>query len=82
MHKTVYYLTHQDTGQRLRYYKSLAGARIAQRARNRLLGFRRRIQRVESFDNWEVEQCELQDGTIVTATWVIEQGHVEQEDVS
>ena len=79
MHKTVYYLKHRDTGQRLRYYSSLAGARIAQRARNRLLGFHRRLERVESFENWEVERCELADGTVVDATWVIEEDTIEQE---
>ena len=81
MHKTVYYLKHRDTGQRLRYYSSLAGARIAQRARNRLLGFKQRIERVAQFDNWEVERCELADGSIVDATWCIVEGTLEQEDL-
>ena len=71
MLKTVYYLTHKDTGDRLRYYSSLAGARIAQRARNSHLGFVERIERVELWENWEVEQCRLADGTVVTATWCI-----------
>jgi len=71
MHKTVYFLTHKDTGLRLRYYKSLAGARIAQRSRNAHLGFVERIERVEQFTNWEVELCRLSDGSIVEATYVI-----------
>lgn len=71
MHKTVYFLTHRDTGLRLRYYKTLAGARIAQRSRNAHLGFLDRIERVEQFSNWEVELCRLSDGTIVEATYVI-----------
>lgn len=71
MHKTVYFLTHRDTGLRLRYYKTLAGARIAQRSRNAHLGFLNRIERVEQFSNWEVELCRLSDGTIVEATYVI-----------
>lgn len=78
---TVYYLSHRDTGERLRYYKSLAGARIAQRARNSHLGFRLRLERRELRDNWEVEQCELADGTRVTATWCIEESTVEIEDL-
>ena len=81
MHKTVYYLKHRDTGERLRYYKSLAGARIAQRARNRLLGFDQRIERVAAFENWEVERCVLADGTVIDATWVIEEDTIEQEDL-
>ena len=81
MHKTVYYLTHRDTALRRGYYKSLAGARIAQRARNRLLGFQHRLERVETFENWEVERCRIASGEIVDATWVIVEGTVEQEDV-
>ena len=79
MHKTVYYLTHKDTGLRRGYYRSLAGARIAQRARNARLGFKQRIERVAQFDNWEVERCELADGSIVDATWCIVEGTVELE---
>lgn len=81
MHKTVYYLTHRDSLERLRYYTSLAGARIAQRSRNAHLGFHHRLERVETFENWEVERCVLADGSIVDATWVIVEGTVEQEDV-
>jgi len=80
MLKTVYYLVHKDTGERLRYYSSLAGARIAQRARNSQLGFLNRIERVELGDNWEVEQC-LVDGAIVTATYCVVEGVIEQNDV-
>ena len=75
--KTVYYLTHRDTGQRERYYKSLAGARIAQRARPRLLGFDQRLERCALRDNWEVELCRLRSGDTVTATWVIEEDTIE-----
>lgn len=81
MHKTVYYLTHRDTGLRRGYYRSLAGARIAQRARNRLLGFTHRLERVESFENWEVERCLLSDGAVVDATWCIQEDTIEQEDL-
>ncbi len=80
MQKTVYYLVHRDTNERLRYYSSLAGARIAQRARNRLLGFDHRIERVEQFHNWEVELCQLADGTVVEATYCIVEDTVESGD--
>ena len=80
MHKTVYYLVHKDTELRLRYYHTLAGARIAQRQRNLRLGFRDRVERVD-INNWEVERCELPDGTIVDATYCIVEDTVEQEDL-
>lgn len=79
MQKTVYFLVHWETGERLHYYKTLAGARIAQRARNHRLGFRERVERCEVGDNLEAEQC-LVDGQVVTATWCIAQAHIEQED--
>jgi hypothetical protein len=80
MQNSVYYLVHKDTGERLRYYKSLAGARIAQRSRNARLGFAQRIERVEIGDNWEVERCELDDGSIVDATYCIVEDTIEQTD--
>lgn len=81
MLKTVYYLTHRDTGLRLRYYSSLAGARIAQRSRNAHLGFLDRIERVELADNWEVEQCRLADGSVATATWVIVEDTIDTVEI-
>ena len=80
MQKTVYYLTHKDTLERLRYYSSLAGARIAQRSRNARLGFVERVERIEIHDNWQVEQC-LVDGKIVTATYCIVEDTIEQNDL-
>jgi hypothetical protein len=80
MQKTVYFLAHRDTGERVRYYRTLAGARIAQRARNHRLGFRDRVERVDVFDNWEVERCRVGDD-IVDATWCIVEGTVDQEDL-
>ena len=79
MQRTVYFLVHFETGQRLRYYQTLQGARIAQRQRNHRLGFRDRVERVEVGDNLEAEQYQVA-GTIVTATWCIEQAQIEQED--
>jgi hypothetical protein len=80
MQRTVYYLTHKDTLERVRYYKTRAGARIAQRARNSQLGFLHRIERVELSDNWEVEQC-LVDGCIVEATYCIVEDTIDYSDV-
>ena len=81
MQKTVYYLVHKDTGERFRYYRSLAGARIAQRSRNAHLGFSKRIERVEQFANWEVELCLLDDGTVVEATYCIVEDTVDSNDL-
>lgn len=81
MLKTVYYLTHKDTGERLRYYKTRAGARIAQRARNSHLGFTLRVERIELWDNCEAEQCEDSAGNIITATYMIVEDTIEQEDL-
>lgn len=68
---TVYYLVHKDSGRRLKYYKTLQGARIAQRSRNNRLGFHTRIERIELADNWEAEQCLNTDNHVVTATYCI-----------
>jgi hypothetical protein len=81
MLRTVYYLVHKDTGERLRYYKSLAGARIAQRSRNARLGFLKRVERIEIADNWQVERCVLDDGSIVDATYCIVEDTIEQNDL-
>jgi hypothetical protein len=76
---TVYYLVHRDTGERLHYYKSLAGARIAQHSRNARLGFRNRVERVSIGDNWEVERYSHND-SIVDGTWCIVEDTLDQED--
>ena len=81
MQKTVYYLVHRDTGLRLRYYSSLAGARIAQRARNHRLGFHTRIERVEVAQNWEVERCVDSNGLIVDATYCIVEDTIDSPDL-
>ena len=80
MQRTVYYLVHRDTLERVRYYKTRAGARIAQRARNSQLGFLTRVERIEISDNWEVEQCVV-DGVIVEATYCIVEDTIEQNDL-
>jgi hypothetical protein len=80
MQRTVYYLVHRDTQERVRYYKTRAGARIAQRARNSQLGFLTRVERIEISDNWEVEQCVV-DGVVVEATYCIVEDTIEHADL-
>ena len=81
MQITVYYLVHKDTQRRLKYYKTLAGARIAQRSRNHRLGFIERIERVQPFDNWEVELCRNTDNLILEATYCIVEDTLDSEDL-
>ncbi len=80
MQKTVYYLVHKDTGERLHYYKSLEGARIAQHSRNARLGFRDRVERVSIGDNWEVERYS-HNGELVDGTWCIQEDTIDIEDL-
>jgi hypothetical protein len=75
--QSIYYLTHSETGRRLRYYHTRSGARIAQRSRNHRLGFHTRIERVE-VNNLEYERCVNSDQQVVDATWVIEEDSVEE----
>ncbi len=81
MQISVYYLTHRLTGQRLKWYKTLQGARIAQRQRNHRLGFIERIERVCMFDNWEVELCRTLDNDILEATYCIVEDTIDSEDL-
>ena len=60
---------------------TLAGARIAQRSRNARLGFETRIQRTVEAD-LEFEQCVNAEGTVVLATWCIEEDHIEFCDLT
>lgn len=77
---TVYYLTHSHTRRRLKWYKTRAGARIAQRSRNSQLGFSTRLERVE-VGNLEYERCLDSQSQVVDATWVIEEDHLESPDL-
>lgn len=81
MQTTVYYLVHKDTGRRLKWYRTLQGARIAQRSRNHRLGFLERIERVQMFDNWEVELCRNTDNQILEATYCIVEDTIESEEL-
>jgi hypothetical protein len=55
---------------------TLAGARIAQRSRNARLGYKTRVQRTVEAD-LEFEQCLNAEGTVVLATWAIEEDSIE-----
>ena len=55
---------------------TLAGARIAQRSRNARLGYKTRVQRTVEAD-LEFEQCANAEGTLVLATWAIEEDCIE-----
>lgn len=78
--KTVYYLELRDSHRRLKYYRTLAGARIAQRSRNHRLGFLTRIERiVEDTTSRELELCVCVDGTEQLATYCIVEDTVESE---
>ena len=82
MIKNVYYLRHSETHERcFRYYMTLAGARIAQRSRNARLGYKTRTARTIEAD-LEFEQCLNSEGTLVLATWAIEEDFIESVDLS
>jgi hypothetical protein len=81
MQMTVYYLVHKDTGRRLKWYRTLQGARIAQRSRNYRLGFISRVERVSMWDNWEVELCTNTDNCILEATWCIVEDTIDTVDL-
>jgi hypothetical protein len=76
----VYFLTHRLTGQRLKWYHTLAGARIAQRSGNHRLGFLRRESRITE-DSREYEKCIMPDLTVDIATWIIEEDTVDSVDL-
>jgi hypothetical protein len=82
MIKNVYYLRHSTTHERcFRYYMTLAGARIAQRSRNARLGYKTRQARTVEAD-LEFEQCVNSEGTVVLATWAIEEDIIESVDLT
>jgi hypothetical protein len=80
MQQTIYYLVDSHNGHRIQWYKTLTGARIAQRLRNRRLGFDQRIERLEWADNQSVEQY-LVNGSVVTAPLIIIEDTVDVNDV-
>jgi hypothetical protein len=79
MQKTVYYLEHIDSSKRIKYYTTRTGARIACANRNRLLGFKQRIERVED-EHYEYEMYTV-EGLVVRGTYCIVEDTIEQEDL-
>jgi hypothetical protein len=79
--RTLYTLVHKDTQERMfRVYKTLSGARIAQANRNRLLGFKNRVERVEQYDNSEICMYTLPGGELVEGTYSIVEILVEDDE--
>ena len=81
MMQTIFWLVHKDSQERLRSYKTLQGARIAQRTRNHRLGFTERIERISIVDNWEVEVCRNIDNQILEATYAIVEDTIDTEEL-
>ena len=79
MQQTVYYIVHKDTARRLKWYKTLAGARIAMRARNHRLGFVERVERCVEADI-EYELCNTLELNRVLATYCIVEDTVDSEE--
>jgi hypothetical protein len=80
MQKTVYYLVHWESSKRIRYYTTLGGARIAQRNRNKHLGFHTRVDKLYT-DNYEYELYSIEDNTIVKGTYCILEDYIETEQL-
>jgi hypothetical protein len=78
--KTVYYLIHHEANRRIRYYKTLTGARIACRLRNLHLGFLARIN-YEYQDNRTYELCTSLSGPNGRGTYAIEEDVIDTPDL-
>ena len=79
MQKTVYYLVHEPSAKRIRYYNTQGGARIALRNRNRHLGFHTRVDKLY-IDNWEYELYVV-DGYTVKGSYCIVEDYIEMENL-
>ncbi len=75
--ESVYYLVDTGNRARIKYYRTLTGARIAQRLRNRHLGFHTVIDKHVLDSGEEQELCRDKDGNTVTATYSIIEDHIE-----
>lgn len=79
MIRTVYYIEHKDSGDRIKYYTTLGGARIAMRIRNLKLGFDQRTARITR-DDRELELYTI-DNASVEGTYTIVEDLIEQADL-
>ena len=77
--QTVYYLVHWESGRRIKYYRTLQGARIAMRLRNQHLGFDTRINKLQE----DVREYELYsvDNTTIKGTYCVEEDTIETPDL-
>ena len=80
MNKTVYYLEHKDSGRRLKWYRSRTGARIAQRHRNRKLGFGDLLERC-TVDDREICWYALVNEGHAQGTWAIVEDVIDSVDL-
>lgn len=80
MNKTVYYLEHNLTGRRLKWYSTLTGARIAQRLRNRRLGFGDELEREIKDDREICWYATNRDGH-AQGTWVVVEDTIDSVDL-
>jgi hypothetical protein len=74
--RTVWYIIDSNNGQRLAHYRTQGGARIAQRLRNRHLGWLHRVERVLQEDQ-EWELCVNSEGDMELATYTVQEDHIE-----
>lgn len=80
MNKSVYYLEHRDSGRRLKWYKTLTGARIAQKLRNNNLGFGELVER-ELVNEREVCWYKTRTGSETVGTWIIVEDVIDSVDI-
>lgn len=83
MLRTVYYIEHIASGKRIKYYTTLAGARIAMRVRNLHLGFKERLSRLAE-DPYEYELYSIVDNdvaTVVRGTYCIVEDVIEMAEL-
>ena len=77
---SVFYLVHVDANRRIRYYRTLTGARIACRLRNLHLGFTQRIS-YEHDDARTYELCACSMNEIARGTYAIEEDVIDSPDL-
>lgn len=73
-------MEHKDTGRRLKWYRTLTGARIAQKLRNRRLGFGEELERVTQDDREVCWYSTARDGH-AQGTWVIVEDTIDGVDL-
>jgi len=80
MNKTVYYLEHKDSGRRLKWYNTRTGARIAQKLRNRKLGFGDELERKIINDKEVCWYSTPRDGH-AKGTWIVVEDVIDSVDL-